>query len=139
MVEILPIQTIEEIKRLLQKKQERSELLEPQPGDEDNYIGDTQVIAASAITTVTWTLKRDYIYFFKRLYIDAAYNITHSWKLTRVASLYETEKTIDGNDHEFDLPLKVHGGTTLTLTVTNLGVANTLDIVIRSWARRKVV
>lgn len=131
-------QTLEAIEALLFKRQMRSELIEPQAGDEDNYNGDSQVAAANATTTITWTLKKDYIYYFKKLYVDAAANITSTWKVTKVIGFYEGEKSMDGNEHEFDLPLRVQGGATVVLTITNTGAVNTLDIVIRSWARRVI-
>lgn len=118
-----------------QRMQERG--LFPQPDDEDNYVGDTTSVAANATTTVTYTLKKDYTYYFKKIYADAIVSSTYNWKFSDVVGrVYTGQKSLDGNEHEFDLVVKAKGESTLVLTITNTGSAGSVDIVIRSWARR---
>ena len=124
--------------RLRRQRLQEIELI-PQHDDEDNYIGDMQTAAASATTTITWTFKKDYEYYFKKIYVDAVANATYEWEFSGVKGFYEGIKTMEGNEHEFDKPIVAGGGTTLKLEITNNGVAIDLDIIIRSWARREQV
>lgn len=124
---------------LLRKQRAQDVELYPQPGDEDNHIGTTQVAAAGTVTTITWTFLKDYIYYFKKVYIDKMLNITYVWTFQNIVGETTGAKVLTGNDHDFNGKLvKAAGDTTLTLVITNSGTSDqTLDIVIQSWARRK--
>lgn len=117
--------------------QQRAQDIElyPQPGDEDAYVGTTQTIAAGAVTTITYNILKDYIYHFKRLYIDALPNCTYEWSFQSTTE-YAGGVVLDGPDHEFGRHIKAKGSSTLTLAVTNTGVVATANISIQSWARR---
>lgn len=140
-VEIKPVGTVEwllsAIKLLLEEDRKMQRELYPQPGDEDNYIADTQACPASAVTTITWTFKKDYEIYFKKLYIDLVANVTYVYTFSNLIGFYAGRRSFNGNLLEFTMPLKVKGGSTLALAITNSGAsAVTLDILIDSWARR---
>lgn len=121
--------------------QQRAQDIElyPQPGDEDNHIGTTQVSVAGTVTTVTYTFLNGYVYYFKKVYIDKLVNITYQWTFLNVVGENIGSKVLTGNEHDFGSKLiKAAGNTTLTLVITNTGLIDqTLDIVIQSWARRR--
>ncbi len=123
---------------LLQKQRAQDVEIYPQPGDEDNYVGTTQPSVAGTVTTVTCTFLKDYVYYFQKVYIDAAASITYEWTFQSILGDAKGSKVVEGNEHDFNgRPLKAAGNTTLTLVITNTGATDqTLDIVIQSWARR---
>lgn len=137
---ILPVEDpsllLSKIRDLLVDVRAQDMILKPQPDDEDNYTGDTQTVAASAVTTITWTLKSDYEYFFKKLFVDKISNITYLWTFSNVKGFYSGQLQIEGNEHEFDKPVRAAGGSTLKLKITNNTTAKDLDISLRSWGRR---
>lgn len=126
------------LNNLLAKQRAQDIELYPQPGDEDNHIGTTQSSVAGTATTVTWTFLKDYVYYFEKVYIDKQANITYQWTFQNVFGETIGSKVLTGNEHDFGKKLiKGAGNTTLTLVITNSGATDqTLDIVIKSWARR---
>lgn len=125
------------IESLLEAQRAQDVELYPQPGDEDNYIGDTQTCTASAVTTITWTFLPDYIYYFKKIYVDKQANMSYVWTFQATTEATGA-KVLNGNEHDFNGKLvKGKGNTTLKLAMTNTGsTAMEHDIVIQSWARR---
>jgi len=110
----------------------------PLPEDDEIYMGDTQSVPASSVVTVTWNLKKDYKFYLKRVYVDAATDCTYQWDFNYLLGHnYEYTKTIEGNEHEFFKKLLAKGGSKITLTITNTSPNDyELDIVMEMWARR---
>ncbi len=125
------------IHTLLEAQRAQDAEIYPQPGDEDNYIGDTQSCTPMAVTTITWTFLDGYIYYFKKLYVDKQVNMSYVWTFQATTEATGA-KVLNGNRHIFDQKtVKGKGKTTLSLAMTNSGsTAMVHDIEIQSWARR---
>ncbi len=125
------------IDTLLGAQRAQDKELYPQPGDEDNYIGDTQNCTANAVTTITWAFLPDYTYYFKKIYVDKQAGMSYIWTFQSTTEATGA-KVLNGNEHDFNGKLvKGRGNTTLKLAMTNSGAtAMEHDIVIQSWARR---
>ena len=123
-----------DVERLIKILQE----VYPVPEDLEGYVGDVVTAPASVVTTVTYTLK-DYFFYVKKLYIDAAADCVYEWLLNNVLGYgYQGTKTLDGNEHEFLKRLVLKGGSKIQVTITNTSAsAFDLDIVLEMWTRRE--
>ena len=114
--------------------------INPLATDEDAYVGDSQDVPASSEVTVTYSLMKDYNYYIKRVYVDAAAGLHYTWRFTRLVGYgYLYERTLRGNEHEFTKRLIARRGSQIILVITNpTSYDYTLDIVIDMWARKVI-
>lgn len=129
--------TLRAIRTLLEEQKAHNKEFYPQIGDEDEYDAGTETGAASATTTITWTLLPNYIYYFRKIFIDGYADLTYTWTFESVLNNAKNTIVLVGNSHEFDKPIKANGNTTLTLAIVNSSAtAQALDYAINVWSRR---